>query len=95
MISGESAPGFLIHLPLKACRLFDQIHASQSALDAQITHEGVSRNRNVDSILEKTENFFTRPPAPAILEVQLSRTTSQTPIIISIIPTIPIPASKK
>ncbi|MBN2128790.1 MAG: hypothetical protein JW741_04810 [Sedimentisphaerales bacterium] len=60
MISGESAPGFLIHLPLKACRLFYQIHASQSALNAQITQEGVSRNRNVDSILEKIENFFTR-----------------------------------
>ena len=34
MMSGESAPGFLIHLPLKACRLYYQIHASQSALDA-------------------------------------------------------------
>ena len=61
MISGESAPGFLIHLPLKACRLCYQIHASQSALDAQITREGVSRNRNVDSILEKIADFFDLP----------------------------------
>jgi len=62
MISGESAPGFLIQFPLKACRLFYQIHAPQSALDAQITQEGVSRNRNVDSILEKIAIFFARPP---------------------------------
>jgi len=68
MISGESAPGFLIHLPLKACRLLYPIHTSQSALDAQIIQEGVSRTRNVDSILEKTENFLHPPPAPAILE---------------------------
>jgi len=34
MLSGESAPGFLIHLPLEACRPFYQIQTSQSALDA-------------------------------------------------------------
>jgi len=62
MISGESAPGFLIQFPLKACRLFYQIHAPQSALDAQITQEGVSRNRNVDSIFEKIANSFRPPP---------------------------------